>query len=116
MRFMVDECTGPSVAGWLEERGHDVFSVYDEARGEKDIELIRKANDERYILITNDKDFGELVFRSGEEHSGIVLLRLDDERSKNKKRVLKEVLEHHKGELKDNFVVVTEEDIRIIEI
>ena len=116
MRFMVDECTGPAVASWLKEEGYDVFSVYDEARGEKDIELIRKASNEDYILITNDKDFGELVFRLDEEHSGIVLLRLEDERSKNKKKVLDELLEYHKSELKDNFVVVTEEDVRIIDM
>ena len=33
MRFLVDECTGPAVAEWLREQKHDVFSVYDEARG-----------------------------------------------------------------------------------
>lgn len=33
MRFLVDECTGPAVAHWLREHGHDVFSVYEEARG-----------------------------------------------------------------------------------
>jgi len=32
MRFLVDECTGPKVARWLREQGHEVFSVYDEAR------------------------------------------------------------------------------------
>ena len=45
-----------------------------------------------------------------------MLLRLEDERSKNKKKVLDELLEYHKSELKDNFVVVTEEDVRIIEM
>jgi len=33
MRFLVDECTGPKVARWLEEKNHEVFSVYDQARG-----------------------------------------------------------------------------------
>jgi Domain of unknown function (DUF5615) len=33
VRFVVDECTGPAVARWLREQQHDVFSVYDEARG-----------------------------------------------------------------------------------
>jgi uncharacterized protein with PIN domain len=31
MRFLVDECTGPAVAKWLREQGHDVVSVYDES-------------------------------------------------------------------------------------
>lgn len=33
MRFIVDECTGPKVARWLRDQGHEVFSVYEEARG-----------------------------------------------------------------------------------
>ena len=33
MRFLVDECTGPAVARWLREQSHDVFSVFEEARG-----------------------------------------------------------------------------------
>lgn len=36
MRFLVDECTGPTVAKWLRDAGHDVFSVYEQARGAKD--------------------------------------------------------------------------------
>ncbi len=32
MKLLVDECTGPAVARWLEQQGHDVFSVYDHAR------------------------------------------------------------------------------------
>ena len=33
MRFIVDECTGPKVAQWLRDQGHEIFSVYEEARG-----------------------------------------------------------------------------------
>ena len=44
MRFLVDECTGPALAQWLREHGHDVFSVYDEARGMDDPDVVQKAN------------------------------------------------------------------------
>lgn len=40
MRFLVDECTGPSVARWLHSQGHTVFSVFDEARGLRDEQII----------------------------------------------------------------------------
>ncbi len=46
------------------------LSVYDEARGLDDENLIGKANQEGYVLITNDKDFGELVFRMKKPHKG----------------------------------------------
>lgn len=59
MRFLVDECTGPAVAKWLSQTGHDVFSVYDEKPGISDDEIIRLAFSQERILITNDKDFGE---------------------------------------------------------
>lgn len=78
MRFLVDECTGSRVARWLREEGHEVFSVYDEARGISDEEIARKAFTENWILIINDKDFGEKVYREQYPHhgnEGIVWLR-----------------------------------------
>ncbi len=81
MRFLVDECTGSRVAAWLAENGHEVFSVYDEARGSTDDEVLTKAFTETWILITNDKDFGEVVFRERRPHYGVVFFRLDDEGS-----------------------------------
>ena len=62
MKFLVDECTGPAVAHWLEQQGHDVFSVYDQARGIQDDRVIEIAEIEERILITNDRGFGEKVF------------------------------------------------------
>ncbi len=59
MRFLVDECTGPAVARWLRDLPHEVFSVYEEARGTADDDILDKAYSENWILITNDKDFGE---------------------------------------------------------
>ena len=54
MRFLVDECTGPSVAEWLRNQKHEVFSVFEEARGMDDDDIILKALEENWILITND--------------------------------------------------------------
>lgn len=112
MRFLVDECTGPAVAKWLDRQGHDAFSVFDELPGIPDIEVIRRAYDERRILITNDKDFGEKVHRQGYPHRGVILLRLDNERSANKISVLRNLLLEYADRLHDRFVVVTEEQVR----
>jgi len=83
MRFLVDECTGPAVARWLREQGHDVFSLYEQARGMKDADIIQKAFAENWIVVTNDKGFGEKVYRERHPHRGVVLLRLDAENSQN---------------------------------
>jgi predicted nuclease of predicted toxin-antitoxin system len=112
MRFLVDECTGPAVAQWLRQQGHDVFSVYEEARGMEDEGIIRKAFVENWILVTNDKGFGEKVYRERYLHKGVVLLRLDDERASNKIEILQRLLEGYACRLADQFVTVTEKQVR----
>ena len=57
MRFLVDESTGPAVAAWLREQGHEVFSVYAEARGMDDDDIIHKA----YSIV--DKYGGQIKHR-----------------------------------------------------
>ena len=81
MKFLVDECTGPAVAHWLKQQGHDVFSVYDQARGIDDDKVLEIANSGGRILITNDRGFSEKVFRERRPHHGVVFLRLNNERS-----------------------------------
>ena len=112
MRFLVDESTGPAVAEWLATQGHEVFSVYDAARGMNDDDIVQKAFDENWILITNDKDFGEQVYRERKSHHGIILLRLEDERAKSKIEVLKLLLISYADNLPEQFVVVTEKNVR----
>lgn len=113
MRFIVDECTGPAVAQWLRSQGHEVISVFEDCRGIDDEEIIEKAVSEESILITNDKDFGEKVFREGKIHHGVILMRLSDESSAAKIEILKRLIAYHASTLPDNFVVVTEEGLRI---
>jgi predicted nuclease of predicted toxin-antitoxin system len=112
MRFLVDECTGPAVARWLKQQDHDVFSVYDQARGIDDDKVIEVAQIEERILITNDRGFGEKVFRKRRPHHGVVFLRLSNERAANKIRVLDQLIRQHSGALPHRFVVVTENRVR----
>lgn len=116
MRFLVDECMGPAVAQWLRQEKHDVFSVYEQARGMDDDAVIQKAFAENWILITNDKDFGEKVYRERRPHKGVVLLRLEDERAIVKIEILKRLLERYADHLSNNFVVVTETRVRFARI
>lgn len=109
----MDECTGPEAARWLERAGHDVRSIYDESPGVDDSMVIEAALRENRILVTNDKGFGEKVFREGRLHAGVLLLRLEDERSVNKIAALDRVLQEYGDELPGSFTVVTERSIRI---
>ena len=112
MRFLVDECTGPQVAKWLRGEGHAVFSVFDEARGMTDNEVLLKAFSENWILITNDKDFGEMVFRERRSLHGVIFLRLNDEQASNKTETLRRLLQNYSEKLPGAFVVATETKVR----
>ena len=112
MRFLVDECTGPAVARWLRNQAHDVFSVYEDARGMADDDVLAKAHSENWILITNDKDFGDKIYRDQHPHHGVVLLRLKDERASSKIDAIEKLLDGYKDRLVDEFVVVTERRVR----
>ncbi|MEL7225845.1 MAG: DUF5615 family PIN-like protein [Cyanobacteria bacterium P01_D01_bin.36] len=112
MKFLVDECTGPSVAEWLRNEGYEVYSVFDESRGISDDEILTKAHEEGWILITNDKDFGAMVNRENRPHCGIIFLRLNNQRAKFKIDAINRLLSRYKNQLPNAFVVVTETLVR----
>jgi predicted nuclease of predicted toxin-antitoxin system len=75
MRFLVDECAGPSVVRWLRDNNYDATSAYEDCRGWDDESILEKAFSEERIVVTLDKDFGDMVFRMKLSHCGIILLR-----------------------------------------
>lgn len=113
LRFLVDESTGRGVTEWLSTAGHDVVCVTESLPEALDSDILNLAVLDQRIIITNDKDFGELVFRSGRHHAGILLLRLNDEGASNRIRMVSLVVEHYEMKLIGAFTVVTEKTIRI---
>ncbi len=114
MRWLVDGCTGPSVGRWLCEQGYDVYSVGEQSPGWSDRQVLAHAVSENRIIISNDKDFGELVFKNHLSHCGIVFMRLDDERIANKIAVLSRFLTHFLDPITpQHFIVLTEKAMRI---
>lgn len=113
MRFLVDESTGQAVVQRLRQLGHDVAAVAEEMPQASDDLIIVKALAEERILITNDKDFGEKVYRDSRGHAGILLLRLKDDRAVIKARVAESVVHLYGDQLRDNFTVATQNRVRI---
>ena len=107
MKFITDEDLGVRVPKFLKSLGFDVIAAAQMARGKPDIDILEIANDQNRILITLDKDFGELVFKEKLIHSGVLFLRLRDESVENKKRVLLQELKSHKDH-QGNFIVIRE--------
>ena len=75
MRFLADESCDFAAVHALRAAGHDVVAVSDVARGAADTVVIELARSERRVLLTEDKDFGQLVFAAARQSSGVVLLR-----------------------------------------
>ena len=113
MKFIVDECTGPSVAGWLINVGHDVYSVYELSRGLSDESVLEIARKDGRVLITNDRDFGEMIFRLKMQHCGVIFLRLLDNSPQGKIEVLKKIMDNHSDIIEGNFITATEKRIRV---
>ena len=114
LKFLIDECLGISISKWLKDNNFDSISVIKEMASSSDIDVLNKAVTENRILITSDKDFGDMVFQKRLQHTGIILLRLQINTPKNHINVLEPLFKNHLNELSGNFIVVTDANIKII--
>jgi predicted nuclease of predicted toxin-antitoxin system len=113
VRFLVDESTGHSVVQLLRSLGHDVVAAREVMPRAEDTAIFARAAQDGRVLVTNDKDFGELVIRRGQPHAGVLLLRLRDERPSVRAQVVRTVVQRWPEELAGAFTVATEQQVRI---
>ena len=115
MKFLLDENIDARLLPFLQDLGHDVTSVAkDYLYGLLDEDVLAMAHQEHRILITNDRDFGELIFHQGFPHSGIILFRLTafDADIQLRKKRLQYVLDNYADHL-HHFLVVSQKSVRI---
>lgn len=113
MKFLVDVGVGKKVERWLKENGYDVKSARDINPKAKDSEILKFAVNEDRMVITMDKDFGELVYNSGKLHSGVMILRLEDANGDQKVKIVKKILTEYSDKIKNKFCVFQDERLRI---
>lgn len=113
MKFLLDACASShSMHSTLVRLGHDVISALELNPSAPDEELLEFATEEQRILITEDKDFGELVFVRKLPHPCII--RFVDMPVAEKAAAMLELLEHHQDDLiADALIVVTRSRIRV---
>src|SRR5882724_6473101 len=111
--FLADECCHAVIVAALRAAGHDVAHIQETHRGATDEAVIALAAAEQRILITEDKDFGELVFRKGISVPGLVLLRLATADPRRKAERLLSVIAAHAERLSGQHVVVLDTNVRI---
>ena len=77
MRWLVDECVDAALVDLLLRHGHDVLDIAEIASASTDQVIMERASGEDRLLLTEDKDFGELIFRLSRPVPGLILLRID---------------------------------------
>ena len=109
MKILADESVEGEIVALLRSEGHDVAYVPETSASIRDDEVLARANVEGRVLLTEDKDFGDLAFFYGSRSSGIVLLRAHGAGVEAKARLVAEALQTHEDDLtKDppHFVVI----------
>lgn len=113
MRFLLDEGLPLRLIAYLTEHGHDVVTIgRDFPFALSDRQILEIARAEARIVLTNDTDFGDLVFRERLPHAGVILFRLGYVSLPDRIARLQEVLVNHADQL-DHFIVVTPNNIRV---
>ena len=113
MKLLIDVGVGRSVEEFLKAAGHEVISVRELDPRMKDVDILDLATREGCLVITMDKDFGKLVFRSGHKHAGVLLLRLEDATGSEKVEVVREIFASYGEELLGSFSVYQSGRLRI---
>lgn len=112
MRWLADECVDAGLVSRLRDAAHDVLYMAETGSGASDAEVIRRAQREARLLLTEDKGFGELVFRSRMTASGVVLLRIDPEKHPLKWRRLETAIARYGAGLIGRYLVIEEARFR----
>ena len=113
MKFLADEGVDKSIVDQLRDSGFDVQFILETHRGIDDEGVLQIANEENRILITQDKDFGEMVFRLKRTHLGIILIRLNTTTTFEKASLVNSALVEYGEKLVKAFTVIQTNSIRI---
>jgi len=114
LKFLVDVNIEKPIINFLIKKGFDIKCVVDIDKKMTDYSVCKIANTEQRVLITNDKDFGEIVFFQKRISSGIILLRIKGGDASEKILLLEKLLDNHYGKIINHFVVITKEKFRFI--
>ena len=106
MKFLADECCDTGIVASLRANEHDVAYVLERQAGISDEEVLQNAFVEGRILLTEDKDFGELIYRLKKPACGIILIRIDVQERYEKWPRLEALIAKHGDRLPGHFVVL----------
>lgn len=113
MNLVADESVDHPIIARLRLDGHQVIAIAELSPSIPDDAVLLEANNRGALLVTGDKDFGELVFRQRRLHTGVVLIRLSGLAPAAKAVRVSAVFRDHAAELAGAFSVITPRAVRI---
>ena len=113
MKFVADENIDKPIVDVLRDADYDVLYIAETHPNASDTQILNFANNESAILLTADKDFGELVFRQKRVTYGILLIRLSGLSPSHKAKIVASEINTHNKDLPGNFTVISHKTVRI---
>ncbi len=114
MNLLADESVDRQVVERLREDGYEVLYIAEVEPSISDTAVFDRANAKAALLITGDKDFGELVFRENRLVSdGVVLLRLAGLSAQRKSEIVSDAIREYETEFPQHFSVIAPGKVRI---
>jgi predicted nuclease of predicted toxin-antitoxin system len=112
IRFLADEGCDFAVVRALREAGFEVVAVCEIMSRSSDRDVIKLSHAENRVLLTEDKDFGWLVFVSHADSAGVVLIRFPGNARSTLPDTMVWLAEKHASELQNGFVVIEPNQVR----
>lgn len=113
MKIVADESVDFMIVKTLRQNNVDVLSIQQSYQGIDDEVVLEIAVKNQTLLLTEDKDFGELVFRLKREHFGVLLVRLDGYLSQDKAAIVTQSVLENYDEMCLAFSVIDKTQTRI---
>jgi predicted nuclease of predicted toxin-antitoxin system len=113
VRFLADESCDFAIVRALRAAGHDVIAVAEVALGAADNVVLELARNEQRLLLTEDKDFGQLVYADGKAAGGVIFIRYPASARSLLPQIVADLVSRESDRLSGAFVVVQPSRIRI---
>jgi predicted nuclease of predicted toxin-antitoxin system len=106
LKFLADENCDFVVIRALRSAGHDVLAISESYPGAEDTFVIELAINDNRILLTEDKDFGQLTYAYSAKRSGVILIRYPSAIRSTLGNDISQFVKRHEEKLKGTFVVI----------
>jgi len=113
VKFLADESCDFVIIRALRGAGFDVVASAEIIPGAKDVEVLKKAQTEGRILLTEDKDFGQLVWAGAQKGSGVILLRYPHHARQDISTRVVDFVTQYEDRIAGLFVVIQPDKIRM---